>query len=179
MREPGGTSIGEEIRKILLNPANQEISDVTEFMLYFASRAQLIKQRVKSAISRGEIVLADRYFTSSLVYQGYANNMPLNHIRSLVEIACSDCMFDLALFFDVPCEIAAKRLGSILDRMEMKGLEFHRMVRQGYLEVAKQYADKVRVIDTKSDVDSVFAKVVGTFESFAAENNFYEGLRKT
>jgi len=155
VREPGGTRVGERIRQILLDPVHSEMSLRCEMMLYMASRAQLVEERIRPALARGEIVLADRYVSSTLAYQGAAGGLPIDEIMAVAHAACRDAWPDLVVIFDVDEATAASRLSPLLDRMEAKGAEFHRKVRQGYLDQAKRDPARHAVLDARRDSDAV------------------------
>jgi dTMP kinase len=173
VREPGGTSIGEQIRRVLLDPANTEMSLRCEMMLYMASRSQLIEETIRPALTAGKFVLADRFISSTLAYQGTAGGMTREEILSVGRVAVGDLWPDLTVIFDVDEATAASRLrgggtaatksrapataGSLFDdRMEQKDADFHRRVRQGYLDQAKTMPDKYLVIDARGEADAVF-----------------------
>lgn len=157
VREPGGTAIGEQIRAVLLDPANVDMSLRCEMLLYMASRAQLVEQVIRPALQRRELVLADRFISSTLAYQGTAGGMSREEIMAVGRIAVGECWPDLTVIFDVDEHVAATRLNPLLDRMEQKGVDFHRRVRQGYLDQARTEPDKHLVIDASKDADNVFA----------------------
>lgn len=159
VREPGGTSIGEQIRRVLLDPANAEMSLRCEMMLYMASRAQLIEERIRPALRQGRFVLADRFVSSTLAYQGAAGGLPLEDIRAVARVAIGDDWPDLVVVFDVDEETAARRLNPLLDRMEQKGTAFHRLVRRGYLDQAARDPNRHLVIDASRDADAVFTSL--------------------
>jgi dTMP kinase len=156
VREPGGTGVGEEIRDILLDHAHKDMTLACEMLLYMASRAQLIEQKILPALKRGELVLADRFLASTLAYQGTAGGMPIKDIQDVARVALRGCKPDLVIVFDVDQETAAKRLSPLLDRMEAKGAEFHRKVREGYLEqIGNDPAHYLRV-DAGQNEDQVW-----------------------
>ncbi len=161
VREPGGTAIGEQIRHILLDTANGEMDVRCELLLYMASRAQLVSQRIGPALREGQCVLADRFISSTLAYQGTAGGIPPQDIIDIGRFALGECWPDLVVVFDVDEATAASRLSPLLDRMELKGSAFHRTVRQGYLDQAKQNPDRYLVIDATADADTVFERLVG------------------
>ncbi len=167
VREPGGTNVGERIREILLDPVHDEMALRCEMMLYMASRAQLVEQRIRPALSRGEFVLADRYVSSTIAYQGAAGGLPLEEIMAVGRAACGTpgapdaCWPDLTVIFDVDESTAVTRLNPLLDRMERKGAEFHRKVRQGYLEQARREPDTYAVVDACQDEHSVLRSALG------------------
>ncbi len=156
VREPGGTSIGEEIRTVLLDPANTRMSLRCEMMLYMASRSQLIEETIGPALRRGELVLADRFISSTLAYQGSAGGMDLQEILAVARVAVAGHWPDLTVIFDVDGEVAGTRLDAQPDRIELKGAAYQRQVREGFLEQAVADPDKYLVIDASPDADSVF-----------------------
>lgn len=176
VREPGGTRVGERIREILLDPAHAEMALRCEMMLYMASRAQLVEERIRPALVRGEFVLADRYVSSTLAYQGAAGGLPIDEIMAVARAACGPepaptgavgageaavgAWPDLVVVFDVDEDTAATRLSPLLDRMEQKGREFHRLVRQGYLDQARRWPERYTVIDATRPPDEVTARLM-------------------
>lgn len=159
VREPGGTSIGEHIRQVLLDPANDAMDLRCEMLLYMASRAQLMAERIGPALEAGACVLADRFISSTLAYQGAAGGMPMKDILDVGRVALGEHWPDLVVVFDVDEATAAKRLNPLLDRMEQKGADYHRCVRQGYLEQAKADPNRYVVIDARADVEEVFGRL--------------------
>ncbi len=160
VREPGGTTIGEQIRAILLNPDNSEMSLRCEMMLYMASRAQLVEERIRPALDRGQLVLADRFLSSTLAYQGAAGGLSEAEILAVGKVAVGSIWPDLTIIVDVDERVAARRLHPLLDRMEKKGLEFHRRVREGFLAQARAQPSQYLVVDGTCEVDAVFAAVL-------------------
>lgn len=160
VREPGGTFIGEQIRRVLLDPDNSEEVDLRcEMLLFMASRAQLVAQKIRPALRRHELVLADRFISSTLAYQGAAGGLPVADILRVGQIALQECWPDLIVVFDVDEKTATARLNPLLDRMEQKGRDYHRIVRQGYLEQATNDAERYLVIDATAEEDAVFASL--------------------
>ncbi|XHC25431.1 dTMP kinase [Phycisphaerales bacterium ac7] len=132
VRDPGGTAISERIREVLLDPSLPEMGVRCELMMYMASRAQLVSEKVEPALERGELVLADRYVSSTLAYQGTAGGISKEEIISVARAACGrHWPADLTVVFDVDQATAATRLNPLLDRMEQKGEAFHKRVRAG------------------------------------------------
>ncbi len=168
VREPGGTSIGEEIRTVLLDPANTQMSLRCEMMLYMASRSQLIEETIGPALQRGDLVLADRFISSTLAYQGSAGGMDQQEILAVGRVAVAGHWPDLTVIFDVDGDVAGTRLDPQPDRVELKGANYQQKVRAGYLEQAAANPDKYLVIDASPDADSVFAAVLdGIAQRFA------------
>jgi dTMP kinase len=170
--EPGGTVVGQQIRRILLDAANQDLRPAAELLLYFASRAQNVEQCILPALSAGKIVLCDRFTDSTLAYQGYARGLGAETVLALDCIACGGLTPDLTLLIDVDLDTGLDRaqarnaLGSAGEtRMDDQSIEFHRKVREAYLALAKQYASRFRVIDGRGSPEAVAALV---WESVAA-----------
>lgn len=155
VREPGGTSIGEQIRQVLLDPKNDVMTIQCEMLLYMASRAQLVEQEIVPSLERGELVVADRFVSATLAYQGSAGGLPTKWIQQVAEVAVSGHWPDLTLILDVDDQTAAGRLNPLLDRMELKGRAFHSKVREGFLEQARSMPERYIVIDSTKDEDSV------------------------
>lgn len=166
VREPGGTQIGEQVRQILLDPSNSGMTLQCEMLLYMASRAQLVEQEIVPAIKRGELVVADRFVSSTLAYQGAAGGLPSQWIQQVAEVAVSGHWPDLTLILDVDVETAAGRLNPLLDRMELKGKMFHKKVREGFLEQARLMPTKYCVIDSANEEDIVARNVRHAIEKW-------------
>ena len=146
-REPGGSRIGEAIREILLNPEWKEMSDVTEMLLYAASRAQLVKSVIAPAVDQGKVVLSDRFVDSSAVYQGIARGLGTKTVAAVNAPGIGKYKPDLIIFIDIPEEegIARKKAQKKLDRLEQESIDFHHMVSQGYREVLKNRPEVVKI----------------------------------
>ena len=168
VREPGGTSIGEQIRAVLLDPGNESMNTRCEMLLYMASRAQLMAERIVPALARGECVLADRFISSTLAYQGAAGGMATEEIMHVARVAVGERWPDLVVIFDVDTATAGRRLNPLLDRMERKGEEYHRKVRQGYLEQAAADPRHHLVIDARPGADEVFERLRQAVREFWA-----------
>ena len=161
VRDPGGTTIGEQIRTLLLDPHHDEPIDIhCEMLLFMASRAQLITQRIAPALAHNKLVLADRFISSTLAYQGAAGGLVLDDIMRVGQVALGAHWPDLCVVFDVDEATAATRLNPLLDRMERLGAIFHRRVRQGYLDQAKNDPQRYMVIDARSDENVVFTQLL-------------------
>ena len=164
VREPGGTSVGEQIREVLLDPANTDMTIRCEMLLYMASRAQLIEQTIAPSLARGALVLADRFVASTCAYQGTAGGLDMQEILDVASVATGQRMPDLTVIFDVDEATAARRLNPLLDRMEQKGAEFHRRVRTGYHQLAKSDPDHVLLIDATAAEEVVHQVALGAIE---------------
>ncbi|HMU94144.1 MAG TPA: dTMP kinase [Anaerolineales bacterium] len=150
-REPGGTSISEQIRDILHDLKNAEMHPRTETLLYQAARAQIVEQVIQPRLSAGEIVISDRYFDSTIAYQGYGHQQNLDEVRALVKYATGGLTPDLTVLLDLDVEVglARKKGDKDWNRMDAKTVEFHKRVRAGYLEMVK--AEPKRWIVVNSD----------------------------
>jgi dTMP kinase len=152
-REPGGTSIGEQIRGVLHSLKNAEMNPRTETLLYQAARAQFVEQILRPHLQAGEIVLSDRYADSTIAYQGYGHQQDLAQVRSLVQYATGGLVPDLSLLLDVDVEVGLERSqerrarGGEWNRLDAYQLDFHRRVRAGYLEMVKQEPGRWIVVD--------------------------------
>lgn len=162
-REPGGTPTGECIRELLQHgPRGQALSPETELLLFVASRAQLVRQVIRPALRRGIWVLCDRFADSTTAYQGYGRGLDLAMVHTLNAMAVDGCEPDLTLLLDVPVGAGFQRLGQRLarthaarDRLERESRAFHRRVRAGYLELARQQPHRIRVISAERPLPTV------------------------
>ena len=138
-REPGGTSIGEKLRGIILDKENSEMCDMTEALLYAASRAQHVEELIKPALEDGLIVVCDRFIDSSIAYQGYGRGLG-DSVRIINEFAVNGCMPDVTFLMELDPGIGKSRIEeSEQDRLELEKIEFHQKVYEGYKEIAKHY----------------------------------------
>jgi dTMP kinase len=157
-RDPGGTRIGERIRQILLDSDNGEMSVRCEALLYMASRAQLYRQGIVPALQQAKCVLCDRWFSSTYAYQAVAGGMGADLVLKLAETALQRTWPDLTIIIDVPSDQGLSRVGRTPDRMEGKPLEFHRQVRQAYLDLAR-WRNDVQVVDGAGSVEQVHQRI--------------------
>ena len=161
--EPGDTDLGRSLRKILLH-YDKPVASSAEMFLYLADRAQHVKSVIDVALKEKKIVLCDRYTDSTVAYQGYARGEDIEQINCLNKIATDNLEPDLTIVFDVDSKIAQQRVGEEKDRLESEGLEFHKKVRNGYLELAKKYPQRIKVIDANQSIEEVFTntkKIIG------------------
>ncbi len=167
LREPGGTSIGEEIRHTLKHSAsNHAMTAEAELLLMNASRAQLVREVIRPALAAGEIVLCDRFFDSTIAYQGYGRQLDLNQVRSIIDFAVGTTRPNLTLLLEVSVETSEARrqsrqaiTGPERDRMEEADRAFFERVHLGYLEIARTDPDRVRVIDASEGIQQVAATI--------------------
>lgn len=167
LREPGGVKISEQIRAILLDPANAEMGDVCELLLYEAARAQLVHQVIRPALSAGKTVICDRFYDSTTAYQAFADGLDRGMVSQANELAVDGCRPDLTLVFDLPVEDALRRRSDreAEDRLELKGLEFQERVAAGFRAVAADEPDRVKLIDAGGSIAEVFSGVVAELRS--------------
>ncbi len=158
-REPGGKGLGEKVREILLN-YDGEVSDRCESFLFLADRAQNIDIIVNPAVEAGKIVLCDRHTDSTVAYQGYGRGLDLDRINLLNNIAVNGRKPDLTFVFDIDTETSMKRVGKEKDRMENAGIEFHNRVREGYLKIAQQEPERIKVIDASKSIEEIHKEVL-------------------
>ncbi len=150
IREPGSTPISEQIREVILDPKNKEMTPETEALLYAASRAQLVREVILPAIMRGELVICDRFIDSSIAYQGYARGLGVDEVKKINELALCSLEPDLTVFIDLsPRE--AFRNGHLEDRLEQESDEFFEKVYAGY--IAQSKASNGRFVHIKPDFD--------------------------
>lgn len=158
-REPGSRGLGVKLREILLNYEG-DVSPTCESFLFLADRAQHVDCIIKPAIEDGKIVLCDRHIDSTVAYQGYGRGLNLEQIHYLNNLATGGMKPDLTFVFDLDVDIAMKRIGSSQDRMETSGIDFFNRVRNGYLELAKQEPERIKVIDSSQSIERVHKKLV-------------------
>lgn len=160
-REPGGTFVGEKIRKILLNPKHRSITPHTELLLFETNRSQIVEEVISPALKAGKIVICDRYSDSTIVYQGYAGKLKTRDIIKIDSIATSDIKPDLTILLDVDVKTGLKRALRYRrkDRMESKALSFHKRVRTGYLQLAKQNKKRIRLIQVRDAIEETYRLV--------------------
>ena len=165
VREPGGTTISEQIRSILLDPVNKDMNPTTETILLSASRAQLTREVILPSLEEGITVLCDRYADSTLAYQGYGRGLPISWLENLNEFATQGKIPDATILVDVPIRTALQRLrGKSIDRIEREGNNFLKRVRDGYLILAEKHAERYIVIDGTKSVNSIHSKILKILE---------------
>lgn len=165
-REPGGSSVSEQIRKVILDGNNVTMTDSCEALLYAASRVQLLEEIIKPELDKGTLVLCDRYVDSSLAYQGYARGLGVQFVEKINSYAMENFMPDYTIFLNLTPELAFKRKGGVDagDRVELSGIEFHNKVYNGYLELAKKYSDRFIVIDASGSKEQTHNKIINALK---------------
>jgi len=188
LREPGGTPIGEQIRDLLLSPKNQGMDLGCEMLLYMASRAQLVHDQIRPALAAGECVVADRYASSTLAYQGGGGGMSLEHILQVAQVAVAETWPDLTILFDLDTDQALARINPlwnggktrgkhaeqtalfqdahVKDRIEQRARDYFQRVRQNYLWQAAQWPQRYRVVDAGKTIPQVEKQVARVLAEF-------------
>ncbi len=166
-REPGGTTLGENIRHLLLDKSHMGMASDAELLLMFAARAEHLDKVIMPALDQGKVVLSDRFTDASYAYQGYGRKIPIDRIAQLEDFVQSDLRPHLTLLLDAPVELGLQRAGKrgSADRFELEKAEFFNAVRNGYLTMAKQHPQRYRVIDASGSIEAVQASILGILDS--------------
>ncbi len=158
-REPGGTSLGLHLRRLLLEKSpDQPIADRTELLLYAADRSQHVEEELRPNLAAGKTILCDRYTDSTIAYQGYGRGLDMSLIDKLNSIATNGLESDITLWLDLDAEVGLARkrgTSTTLDRIEQEAIAFHRRIQQGYAELAKTYPHRIVRIDANANVEIV------------------------
>lgn len=155
-REPGGTPIAEKIRDIILDPKNTEMCFQAEALLYAASRAQHVSEVIKPALEKGEIVICDRFFDSTLAYQGYARELSLEDLHYINNFAMQEVKPELTFLLDIPAAHTSERINSReLDRLDLEEMDFKNRVRAGFLKIADFEKNRVKVINASLGIQEI------------------------
>lgn len=166
LREPGGVKISEAIRGLLLDVKNTDMTKESETLLYMASRAQMVEEVLKPALKAGKVVLSDRYLDSTIAYQGFGNGVDIQTIKKIGEFATQSVSPDLTLLFDIQTEKGLARTNAVKDRIELRSLQYHRRVRKGYLQLAKENPKRFRVIKVNKAKEEIFEIVREYVDAF-------------
>ena len=159
-REPGSTVLSEKVRDILLDIGNINLNPISESLLFAAARGQLVIEKIKPALQRGEWVICDRFIDSTVAYQGYGRGINNEHIHKINQIATGGLEPEITFIIDISPKIAASRMVTAdSDRMESTGIEFFKKVRKGYLEITKQYPNRCMKIDGNQLPSEVFNEI--------------------
>ena len=167
LREPGGTEISEKVRKILLDNKNEKMIAEAELLLFSASRAQLVREKIRPYLDKGIYVISDRFHDSSTAYQGYGRGISIEVVMKVHELAIGDTIPDLTFFIDIPVGIANERKKKKnkvkLDRIEVADIEFYNRVRSGYLEIARK-EERFKVIDGTQTIETIQNQIISELE---------------
>ena len=160
-REPGSTVIGEKIVKIL--QSDQKLSPLSELLLFYVSRSAIIEEKIKPALANYDVVICDRYFYSSIAYQGYGRGMNIGFINQINDEVVKNIIPDLIFYMDISWEEKKKRKGiNINDRFEKEDRVFHNKVRSGYKSMAKKDSDKWKIIDAEENIENISSFIYET-----------------
>jgi len=166
-REPGGPKISEDIRSILLDTNNHEMLPETEMLLYMASRSQHTGEWIIPALEKGIFVISDRYYDSTIAYQGAARKIDRNIIDTITKYATFGLVPDLTFLIDMPAEIGLSRISRTdADRLERESLEFHEKVRKGFLEIAEIEKERYIVVDGYKSIEEIHEFIIEKFMNF-------------
>ena len=166
-REPGGTTIGEKIRDLILDDENTKMGGETEALLYAASRAQHIHEKIQPALKEGKIVLCDRFLLSSLAYQGVGRQLGIDRVKMINDFGIRGVNPDLVLFLHIDSEKTLSRKTAYMggDRLEQEGIEFHKRVYEGYMELLELYPENIKIIDARKSIKQVLEASIEEIES--------------
>lgn len=169
IREPGGTEISEKVRTVLLDKENSNMYWETEFLLFSASRAQLVREKIRPYLKDRIYVISDRFHDSSTAYQGFGRGIPIQVILNIHKLAIGDTIPDITFFIDIPVEVAQqrsrKKISKNLDRIERSEDEFYEKVRNGYLQLADT-EKRFRIINGMEDINVIHRKIINEIEKY-------------
>ena len=175
-REPGGSAIGDQIRDVLHDVKNTEMSSRAEILLYSASRAQLVEQIILPRLVQGDVVLCDRYADSTYAYQGYGRQLDFATLRTITEYATQNLKPDLTIYLDLNVETGLQRKVEAnaagegeWNRMDQLKIDFHQRVRSGYLEMAKNEPDRWLVVNASGTIEDINRSICDRLEKVLAE----------
>lgn len=176
-REPGGTALGDKIRNLLLDTANDGMSARTEALLYTAARAQHVAELIIPALSRGEVVLSDRYADSTIVYQGVARQLKRDELVAINRFATSGLVPHLTILLDGEISMLGGRRADrgVPDRIEQESITFHEKVRQGFRELAAAEAERIKIVAADGSVDEIHQSVIKIVEQYLHRRSGNEG----
>ena len=166
-REPGGTAVGEGIRKILLHSETIHLTAAAELLLFYASRSQNILEKIEPSLARGEVVICDRFYHASMAYQGYGRGIPIEFIEKLTELVCGQRRPEITILLDIEPEIGLARARARNSRraedegrFEMEEIPFYTRIRNGYLELAAREKDRIHVVPANRSIEAVHQDVL-------------------
>lgn len=162
VREPGGTDISEKIREIIIDNDNINMAAKTESLLFAASRAQLVEEKLRPALANGEIILCDRFVLSSLLYQGVGRGLGIDEVKAINDFAIGNVKPDLTIFFNIDYKTALvrKRANFSADRLENEDFDFHKIIFDAYLDIADRYKDDIKQVDATRSIEEVSTDVL-------------------
>ncbi len=185
-REPGGTRVGEQIREVILAAKNKNLSPMAELALIYSARAQLLQEKIRPALARGETVVSDRFNTASFAYQGYGRGLGVAAVKAFDRIVCGATQPDLTIILDLDPEKAqsralgrGKRQSSKLDRIEAQGRAFHQRVRQGYLKLARRDPKHLKVVRADRSIEEVAREIEALLQPLVAKSVGHSRKKKS
>lgn len=166
LREPGGTRIGEKVREILLDARNTEMDNIAEMLLYAASRAQIMAQKVLPALNKGKVVICDRFIDSSVAYQGYGRGLDVDEVFNVNITAIRHRLPDVTFFLDKKPEESLKRRreSTRADRLESEKMDFHIKVYEGYMKLCSRYPERIIRLDAERSIETIQKDILKTIE---------------
>lgn len=166
-REPGGTAVGEGIRKILLHSETIHLTAAAELLLFYASRSQNILEKIEPSLARGEVVICDRFYHASMAYQGYGRGIPIEFIEKLTDLVCGDRRPEITILLDIEPEVGLARARARNSkrsedegRFEMEEVPFYTRIRNGYLELAHRERNRIRIVAANRPIDVIHQDVL-------------------
>ena len=166
-REPGGTAVGEGIRKILLHSETIHLTAAAELLLFYASRSQNILEKIEPSLARGEVVICDRFYHASMAYQGYGRGIPIEFIEKLTDLVCGERRPEITILLDIEPEVGLARARARNSkrsedegRFEMEEIPFYTKIRNGYLELAHRDRNRIRIVAANRPIDVIHQDVL-------------------
>jgi len=166
-REPGGTAVGEGIRKILLHSETIHLTPAAELLLFYASRSQNILEKIEPALAKGEVVICDRFYHASMAYQGYGRGIPIDFIEKLTDLVCGERRPEITILLDIEPEVGLARARARNSRraedegrFEMEEVPFYTRIRNGYLDLASREPSRIRVVPANRSIEAVHQDVL-------------------
>lgn len=166
-REPGGTAVGEGIRKILLHSETIHLTAAAELLLFYASRSQNILEKIEPSLARGEMVICDRFYHASMAYQGYGRGIPIEFIEKLTDLVCGDRRPEITILLDIEPEVGLARARSRNSkrsedegRFEMEEIPFYTRIRNGYLELASRESNRIQIVAANRSIDVIHKEIL-------------------
>ena len=166
-REPGGTAVGEGIRKILLHSETIHLTPAAELLLFYASRSQNILEKIEPALAKGEVVICDRFYHASMAYQGYGRGIPIDFIEKLTDLVCGERRPEITILLDIEPEVGLARARARNSRraedegrFEMEEVPFYTRIRNGYLDLASREPRRIRVVPANRSIEAVHQNVL-------------------
>ncbi len=166
-REPGGTAVGEGIRRILLHSETIHLTAAAELLLFYASRSQNILEKIEPSLAKGEVVICDRFYHASMAYQGYGRGIPIEFIEKLTDLVCGERRPEITILLDIEPEVGLARARSRNSkrsedegRFEMEEIPFYTRIRNGYLELAARESNRIQIVAANRSIDTIHKEIL-------------------